>query len=253
MTQFMLTVAAGKRLIAKGIAARPDVRKALADGTLVIVAGTTNGYVAEEILASIGQAEGFDKRRFFRGVNLPPTEARTESGRLPDESGFPGDVVIVKGAWERGKTIFDAVPALREGDIILKGGNALDAAARRAAVLVGHEAGGTAVPAIGAAVGRRVGLVVPIGLEKRIEGPLEELASRMNAAGARGLRLLPLPGETFTELAALSLLAGVRARVAAAGGIRGAEGSLWIIAEGGPEREAAAASLAASLAGEKPF
>ena len=40
-TQFYLTPAAGKRLIAKGIAALPAVRTALLQGTVVIVAGTT--------------------------------------------------------------------------------------------------------------------------------------------------------------------------------------------------------------------
>ena len=50
--QFYLTPAAGKRLIAKGVTALPAVRAALLQGTVVIVAGTTNGYVAEEVLAS---------------------------------------------------------------------------------------------------------------------------------------------------------------------------------------------------------
>ena len=50
MKQLLITPAMGKRLIAKTIANHPAVRKALRNGTVVIVAGTTNGYVAEEIL-----------------------------------------------------------------------------------------------------------------------------------------------------------------------------------------------------------
>jgi hypothetical protein len=59
MKQFIITPAAGKRLIAKALIKHPAVKSALKNGTLVIVAGTTNGYVAEEILMSIGQAAGF--------------------------------------------------------------------------------------------------------------------------------------------------------------------------------------------------
>ena len=57
MRQFSLTPAAGKRLIGKGIAGHPEVLTALKDKTVVVIAGTTNGYVAQELLAVIGQAD----------------------------------------------------------------------------------------------------------------------------------------------------------------------------------------------------
>ena len=111
MRQFSLTPAAGKRLIGKGIAGHPDVVAALKDKTIVIIAGTTNGYVAQELLALIGQADEFRQERFFRGIVLPPSQPTLPSGRFPDESGFPGDVVIQKGIWQKGKTIFDVCTA----------------------------------------------------------------------------------------------------------------------------------------------
>ena len=114
MKQFVVTPAAGKRLIAKGIAQHPEVKRALAEATIVVVAGTTNGYVAEELLESIGQSEGFSRRGFIRGITVPPYVSTSEIGRLPDESEFPGDVVIAKGHWVRGKSIFDVVDDLRE-------------------------------------------------------------------------------------------------------------------------------------------
>ena len=52
MKQFVITPAAGKRLIGKAIARHAAVAKAIKKGTVVIVAGTTNGYVAEEILSA---------------------------------------------------------------------------------------------------------------------------------------------------------------------------------------------------------
>ncbi len=48
--QYTLTTAAGKRLIAKAIVHIPEIQEALHHRTIVIVSGTTNGYVAEEML-----------------------------------------------------------------------------------------------------------------------------------------------------------------------------------------------------------
>jgi hypothetical protein len=143
MFQFMLTPAAGKRLIGKALAVHPAIVSALRDRTIVIIGGTTNGYVAEEILGSIGQMSNFSRKRFFRGITLPPNYKTTDQGRLADESGFKGDVVICNGVLQKNQTIEDVADSLKEGDIILKGANALDFARREAAVLVGNPAGGT--------------------------------------------------------------------------------------------------------------
>lgn len=56
MKQFCITTAMGKRLIGQGMARHPWVELVLEKGTLVIIAGTTNGYIAEEILTALGQA-----------------------------------------------------------------------------------------------------------------------------------------------------------------------------------------------------
>jgi len=95
MIQIVLTPAAGKRLIARAIETHPAIQAALQTGTIVIFAGTTNGYVAEEILALIGQSNGFNRKQFFRGITLPPSKPTTGTGRLPDETEFSGDAIIV--------------------------------------------------------------------------------------------------------------------------------------------------------------
>ena len=253
MKQFVITPAAGKRLIAKALAAHPALQQALKTGTVVIVAGTTNGYVAEEILASIDQAQSFSKRRFVRGVTLPPVKPTTASGRLPDESAFPGDVVIVQGVWQQGKTIFDVVDGLKEGDVILKGANALDLPRRQAAIFIGHPKGGTIGAAIQAVVGRRVHLILPVGLEKRVYADLSELAARLNAPGEQGPRLWPVPGQVFTEIEAVALLTGATAELIAAGGIGGAEGCVYLAVSGEPAQVQAATVLIKSIAGEPAF
>lgn len=102
MKQFLITPAAGKRLIAKGMCNHPLIQKSLKSGRLVIIAGTTNGYIAEEILSSIHQESEFSRKRFFRGIVLPPGKPLTEKGTLNDETSFPGDVVIENGVWDKG-------------------------------------------------------------------------------------------------------------------------------------------------------
>jgi hypothetical protein len=251
--QFTLTPAAGKRLIAKALAVHPLIRQALTDATLVIVAGTTNGYVAEEILAGIGAAAEFSRRRFFRGITLPPDFKTTAAGRLPEEKEFPGDVILEKGVWKKGKTIFDVADDLQEGDIILKGANALDLPRRRAAILIGHPKAGTIGAALQAVAGRRVRLILPVGLEKRIDGDLDELAIQLNGPGADGPRFLPAPGRAYTELDAVADLTGADCFLSAAGGVAGAEGSVWLTARGTAAQVAEAERLLQSVANEPPF
>jgi hypothetical protein len=183
---------------------------------------------------------------------LPPGRT-TELGRLPDESDFPGDVVIVKGIWQKGKTIFDVADDLRESDIILKGANALDPVRHQAAVLISHPRGGTIIAALQAAVGRRVRLILPVGLEKRIPGDLMELAVRLNAPGGKGPRLLPVPGEVFTEIDAIRLLCGAEAEMMAAGGVGGAEGAVWLALQGNSEQMAKAEELMRTVSMEREF
>jgi hypothetical protein len=253
MKQFLITPAVGKRLIARAIASYPPILETLKSGTVVIIAGTTNGYVAEEILFGLGQADDFSKRRFFRGIVLPPGQPRTEDGRLPDENEFPGDVVIVNGVWKKGLTILDVVGDLKEGDVIIKGANAVNVLKKKAAIYIGHPEGGTIGASLQAVVGRRARLVLPVGLEKRVHTDLDDLALRLNSPGAHGPRLLPVVGEIFTEIEAITSLTGATAELVAAGGVAGAEGSIWIAVSGKSHEVEEAQELIKSILDEPAF
>jgi hypothetical protein len=253
MKQFLVTPAAGKRLIGKALAKHPEILKVLQSGTIVIIAGTTNGYVAEEILTAMGQANNFSRKSFFRGVTLPPTYPASAAGKTPPASEVPCDVVIVKGVWQKGKTIFDVAGDLREGDIILKGANALDLLRKRAAIYIAHPQAGTTGAILPAVAGRRVRLMIPVGLEKRVYGDIDDLAAKINAPGVQGPRLLPVPGEVFTELDAIFTLTGASAQLIAAGGICGAEGSVWVVVSGKSSQVYAAEELLKAVAAEPAF
>jgi hypothetical protein len=244
MKQFLITPSMGKRLIGQALTIHPDIKGVLAKGTLVIIAGTTNGYVAEEVLKSLGQAEGFTREGFRRGM----TSAR---GAKVIQADLPGDVIIRDGHWEKGKTIFDVANDLKAGDVVLKGANAFDRRGQ-AAVQVANPQGGTIIPTITAAVGRRVRLLVPIGLEKRVFEDVDILARRCNAPDAEGLRLLPIPSEIFTELDAINLMTGAAASLLAAGGVYGAEGAVWLGVTGNDDQVQTASALLNAIADEPP-
>jgi hypothetical protein len=252
LKQLLLTPQAGKRLIAKALARHPQILEAAKSGTLVIIAGTTNGYVAEEVFRSVG-ISGFSRSRFFRGLTMPPNASVTKEGRLPDESMFPGDVVITRGVWQKGKTIGDVVDSLKEGDVIVKGANAVDLEHKQAALLIGHPKAGTAGLSLPAVVGRRVKLFIAVGLEKRVNCNLNTVAAKLNEPGVDGYRLLPVPGEVFTEIEALKLLCGVECELFAAGGVNGAEGAVWLAASGSKEQEEKAQATVANVASEPAF
>ena len=252
MKQFLITPSAGKRLIAKAVVKYPPVIEALESGTVAVIAGTTNGYVAEEILSKVHQLKGFSRKRFFRGIVLPPGGHVTRTGRNA-ESEFPGDVIIREGTWQKGLTIFDVVDELKEGDVVFKGANAVNLPLGQAGIYIGDPSGGTIGAALQAVVGRRVRLILPVGIEKRVYVDLNDIAKRLNVPGVQGPRLLPVPGEIFTEIEAISFLTGAKAEQVAGGGVSGAEGSVWLAVSGGDEQIKSAENLLKSVIREPPF
>jgi hypothetical protein len=110
--------------------------------------------------------------------------------------------------------------------------------------------GGTVGPTISSVIGRRVQLIVPVGLEKRVVGPLANIANELNAATSEGPRMMLLPGKPFTELDAINLLTGAKAKLAAAGGVYGAEGACWLAVEGDQRQLNDTADLITSIAKE---
>jgi hypothetical protein len=232
--QFLITPSSGKRLIGKGIANHPDIERVMKNGTLLVIAGTTNGYVVEEIMKKFEISGDFSRMGFRRGITI-------SSNSTVNNYELKGDIVFRKGEMIAGKTVFDVIDDLKMGDIILKGGNAFDGN-KKAAVLIGHSKGGTIGVGMQAVIGRRVKMIVPIGLEKRVIGNVDEITRLCNSTETSGLRLFQMPGDIFTEIEAINTLSGAECFMVAAGGIYGAEGSVWIGVRG-DERQLEATEL----------
>lgn len=250
---YLLTPSAGKRLIAKAVTKSLLESNTIKSGVIVLIAGTTNGYIAEELLNSLNQGNGFSRNNFFRGISTPPSIKTSEQGRMPDNFKFNGDVIIDNGIWQKGLTIFDYVDKLKMGDIIVKGANCVDCKRKNVGILIGHPKGGTIMAVLQAVIGRRVSVMFPVGLEKRVTDDINLIAATLNSPDSIGLRLMPVQGDIVTELEAIELLCGTKATLVAAGGVYGAEGAVWINISGSGGAIAETEKLIDSIASEPLF
>lgn len=244
-TSIVLTVAQSKRLIARAVAQLPEVRQAMISGTIAIGRGTTNGYVAEELLG-----HPIPKGEYVAGRTLPPGVPGEALGR-----GSHPDIVLTRGQVVSSATVIGAVHEMGPGDVVIKGGNALDYARQVVGVLVAHPEGGTIGGIYGTAVSRKVQVVIPIGLEKLVYEDIEALsrASRRNNAypvANAVVSLFAFTGTIVTEIEALRVLCDVEAHLLAAGGVGGAEGAVWLLLEGSESALGRALALHAELARE---
>ena len=226
-TQIFLTPNEGKQLIADALASLDFVQEAMREHTVVVVMGTTNAYLANALLSQLGEEE-IDMKGFHRGITKPDSVGLKVQAQQYD-------LVIEKGKVIPEKTIFDVAPTLTKDDVIFKGANAVHISSETAGVLIGDPAGGTVLACEQAAVGKRTTFIMPVGVEKRVELPISDLASFVNDCDSEGLRLYPATGTPYTELDALSDLFDVDVELIAAGGICGAEGGCWFQCEGAGE------------------
>ncbi|TGE32416.1 hypothetical protein [Desulfosporosinus sp. Sb-LF] len=220
-----LTSSESKRLIARGVTALPSVQNALERHTIIVAGGTSNAFVAEELLGIHIE----DKTGYTVGI-----VTKGELG-VSQSSKRTAPYVI-----ERGKALNiswkEYLPKLQVGDIFIKGGSAVDNTGLTA-VMVSDSTGGTIGAAQGILYARGIELIVPIGLEKMI--PDVRVAvdfmtkSPIDEAIGHKVGLVPMVGATVvTELAALETLYDVEVRCIAAGGVDGSEGAVTLAVEG---------------------
>lgn len=219
----VLTPPVSKRLIAKGVAAAANVREALTEGRILITLGTTNAHVAEELLG-----RSIDRGAFAAGFI---DDCWNINARL----GETGEVFIERG------TQLDADPeqilsSLRSGDVLIKGGNAIDPWGV-VGVLMGAANGGTVGRYVAAALARGVDIVIPISLSKAVHGSIIDIAGEMGIERTElrmGLPcgMFPLHGRVITEIDALRILYDVDAMHAVSGGLGIGAGSISLVLQG---------------------
>jgi hypothetical protein len=238
----VLSSAASKRVIAKGVAAHSSVRRALAEGRIVITRGTTNAFVAEELCGKKidrgAYAAGFIDRRW--NVNSRVGEME--------------EIVLVNGE-ATGESPEKTLAALAAGDVVIKGGNALDPWGI-VGVLLASATGGTVGRYVAVALARGVEFVIPISISKSIHTSVIDLSQEMGVGRIAlhdGLPcgIFPLHGQVVTEVDALHLLFGVDAAHVASNGVGAGRGSTSLFLYGDDAAVRKAYELVESLRDEE--
>jgi hypothetical protein len=241
---FVLTPAESRRLIAKGVAQIPEVRTALERAYVIIVGGTTNGFVAQELAGA-----GVDPQAFTAGTNtkgvLCVTRAPDRDDRIP--------IILYKGKPSE-KTVPEAFEDFHVETVVIKGGNAVDPDGNVGVITSGFD-GGTVAATIGTMTSTGMKYVFPVGLEKLVASVPEAArwagSKTMDYSMGAPFGMFCLTnGITFTEIQALETLAGVEAKHIASGGIGGSQGSVVIAVQGPDDAVKKAIAVAESVKGE---
>ncbi len=244
---FTLTPTESKRLIGKGVAAMPVVQRAKEKEGLLVGHGSTNVYVAEEILGKPCEREVYLSGLITRGI-LCVTAAVEK----------PPIIILYKGKLRPpALTMEETLQDFGRDSVFIKGANAVDPEGN-AGVFMAHYAGGTIGWGLGLVLAKGINLIVPVGLEKLVPSVRDaaRVCGQQTLDYCTGLRVGMMPlvsAHVVTEIEALRVLAGVEARHVASGGVNGSEGSVVLVAEGERESVERAIGIVESIKGERPF
>lgn len=222
--QITLTPAESKRLIAKALLKHEKIKKALSSGVIVINLGSTNAFVAEELMK-----KEFEKERFIagmidgKGTCVVPRKERINS------------IVLRKGGISE-ENAEEVTKTMGPQDVFIKGANALDGSGN-AGVMLASETGGTIGHVLGTLKARGVPIIIPVGLEKLIPDSIDRISTvagihQVDLSTGVPVGVMPLAGEVIAEKEAFELLGDVKVHVIGAGGIGGGEGSYTFLIEG---------------------
>lgn len=246
---FVLTPAESKRLIGKAVASLPEVKHAQKNDRLLISHGSTNVYVAEEVLGKKKIAELFDRNTYLSGLLVRGMLCTT----LANEK---GPILLMKQGElvPPADTMADMLRDFGRDSVFIKGASAVDAKGR-AGVFMAHPEGGTIGWAIGTILARGIRLIAPVGLEKMVASVEKAVLScgQQTLDYCQGLKvgMMPLTGaKVITEIEALKILAGIESIHVASGGTSGAEGAVVLVSEGEKAEVEAAIRIVESVKGE---
>ncbi len=220
----VLTPEESKRLIAKGVAALPEVQNALRKGIVIIAGGSTNACIAREITGEAVDITRYTIGRIYKG----------ELGATPEDKRLPSYVLVDGKSSDLPPE--DALDKFTASDVFLKGANAIDPYGN-VGVLAANPVGGTVGAFWAKTLAKGAHIICPVGLEKLV--PSVEKACYEAGQGwwdyCMGLRvaLMPLAGaKAVTEIEALKALYNVEAAHIASGGIMGSEGAVVLSVKG---------------------
>jgi len=249
---FVLTPTESKRLIGKAVAEMQEVKYAKENDYLLIGHGSTNVYVAEEVLGKEKLTEVMNRDAYLSGFTKCGVLCTTPGKEKPPVLVLKNGVVHPPA-----DTMSELLREFGKNSVVVKGANAVDPEGNAAAFMA-HPEGGTIGWAIGTVVARGIHLITPVGLEKLIPSVEDAvpMCGQRTFDYCQGLRvgLMPLSGATVvTEIQALHILTGVEVCHVGSGGSGNSQGAVVLVAEGETPSVEKAIQLIESIKGEPPL
>ncbi len=223
IAQITLTVNEAKWIIAEGVAALPDVQKALNSGRIFLKGGTTVSAICQELAGKPLRISG----------RITPLGTRT-SHTIDDEH---HSALIHNGQFAGvDHCLAETIESLKDSDVAIIGANAFDRHGN-AALMYGSPLGGPPGHVISGMMAEIRRVLIPVGWEKFIPGSIPAIISRTGRKAVKksigmAVGLTPIAGRIFTETDAMAVLAHVECTIIGMGGIEGAEGATTLVVEG---------------------
>lgn len=242
---FTLIPSESRRLIAKAVVEMEEVKIARERAYIILNGGTTNGFVAQELLGM----RDLKPQTFTAGINTHRLLCVTD---LDKRSPFP--VVLYKGKISS-KTIPEALDDFHIETIVIKGANAIDHEGNVGIITAGFD-GGSIAQTYGTVMSQGLKYIIPVGLEKMVASVKEGVewtgAKTLDYTMGADFGMFCVVNHRFvvTEIDALRILAGVEARHVASGGVGESAGSVVLIIKGDEKNVQKAISIVEAIKGE---
>lgn len=226
-TVFTLTSAESRRLIAKAVVAMPEFKKAWESAYLLLAGGTTNAFIAQELLGR----DGIEPGRCTVGISTDGLLCVTN----PDSrKSFPN--VFYKGE-KSDKTLVEALADFHAETVVIKGANAVDMNGYVGIITSGFD-GGTVPRIIGPVTSKGLKFITPVGLEKLVPS-VQASAKALGGATHIDISMGADPGmycigtsTIVTEIEAIRMLFNADATLVCCGGVGGNEGAVTLAVDG---------------------
>lgn len=225
-TVFTLTSAESRRLIAKAVVQMPVFKTAWEKAYVLLAGGTTNAFIAQEMLGR----DGIEPALCTVGLSTDGLLCVTH----PDSrKSFPN--VFFKGE-ASDKTLADALSDFHAETVVIKGANAVDTQGNVGVVTAGFD-GGTIPRIIGPVTSKGLTYITPVGLEKLVPSVPAAAAAvgatHIDISMGADFGMYCLSNTTVvTEIEAIELLFGAKATLVCCGGVGGNEGAVTLAVDG---------------------
>ena len=162
---FTMIPSESRRLIAKAVVEMEEIKIAKQKAYIILNGGTTNGYIAQELLGM----KDFEPQKFAAGTNTHRLLCVTDANK---RTPFP--IILYKGK-RSSKTLPEALQDFHIETVLIKGANAIDPEGNVGVITAGFD-GGTIGATYGTATSQGLKYIFPVGREKMVPSVKEAAA-----------------------------------------------------------------------------